>query len=172
MRRTRQPEERELLMIMIRPEIWRPRNVIAAMVIGGFCIIPAVFVWGSPTAIIGPVSLAVAALVSWLVWLPVRLEITETEVRARQGAARGQYGMKTDAFRSEICSIHYLPTRISFRGPDGQQVMESVLQWTLRDMLRAAEVLQVPLYDHRGGPLRIRELSTGRLVNHSVSRQS
>jgi hypothetical protein len=81
---------------------------------------------------------------SWLLWHPVRLEITETEVRARQGWVRGQSG-KTEARRSEICSIHYLPRRISFRGPDGQPLMEPVDIWTVRDMLKAAEELQVPL---------------------------
>ena len=33
-----------------------------------------------------------SALLSWLLWRPVRQEITETEVRAGQGWVRGQAG--------------------------------------------------------------------------------
>lgn len=155
-------------MTTIRPEIRRPGNVISAVVISAFCLIPTVSLWGSPVAFIGPAGLVVLALMSWLLWRPVRLEIAETEVRARQGWVRGQ-SRNSEALRSEVCSIHYLPRRISFRGSDGQQVMEAVDIWTVRDMLKAAEELQVPLYDHRGGFLGGRELSTGRLVYDPVS---
>jgi hypothetical protein len=47
--------------------------------------------------------------------------------------------------------------------------MEVVDMWTVQDMLKAAEELQVPLYDHRVGLLGARELSAGRLVNDPVS---
>jgi hypothetical protein len=156
-------------MITIRPSFWRPGNVISAVVIGAFCLIPAVFLLGSPTAAIGPVSFAIAALMVWLLMRPIRLEITETEVRARHGWSHAPLGKK-EALRSEIRSIHYAPSRFSFRGSDGQPLMETSDIWTVRDMVKAAEELRVPLYDDRvEGLLRARELSEGRLVYDPVS---
>ena len=155
-------------MIAIRPTFWRPGNVIEAVVIGAFCLIPAVFLLGSPTAAIGPACFVVLALMVWLLMRPIRLEITETEVRARQGWARGPLGKK-EALRSEIRSIHYAPGRFSFRGPDGQPLMETSDIWTVRDMVKAAEELGVPLYDDRLGRLGVREASEGRLVYDPVS---
>jgi hypothetical protein len=51
------------------------------MVIGAFWLNPAVFLPGSSTAAIGPACLVFMALVVWLLMRPIRLEITETEVR-------------------------------------------------------------------------------------------
>jgi hypothetical protein len=153
----------ELLMISIKPTFWRPGNVISAVFIGGSCLIPAGFLLGSPTAAIGPVILLVAALMVWLLMRPIRLEITETEVRARQGWSQGPLGKK-EALRSEIRSIHYAPNRFSFRGADGQPLMETSDMWTVADMVKAAEKLGVPLYDNRLGRLGAREASEGRLV--------
>ena len=48
-----------------------------------------------------------------------------------------------------IRSIHYAPSRFSFRGSDGQPLMETSDIWTVRDMVKAAEALRVPLYDGR-----------------------
>src|ERR1700684_2940289 len=155
-------------MITIKPTFWRPGNVISAVVIGAFCLIPAVFLLGSPTAAIGPVILLVAALMVWLLMRPIRLEITETEVRAREGWAQGPLGKK-EALRSEIRSIHYAPGRFSFRGSDGQPLMETSDIWTVRDMVKAAAELGVPLYDNRLGRLGAREASAGRLVYDPVS---
>lgn len=155
-------------MIKIRPTFWRPSNVIYAAAISGFCLIPAVFLLGSPTAAIGPACLVATAVMVWLLMRPIRLEITETEVRARQGWARAPLGKK-EALRSEIRSIHYLPGRFSFQGADGQPLMEPVDIWTVRDMVKAAEELRVPLYDDRVGLLKVRELREGRLVYDPVS---
>jgi hypothetical protein len=155
-------------MITIKPTFWRPSNVIYAAAIGGFCLIPAVFLLGSPIAVIGPASLVALALMVWLLMWPIRLEITETEVRARQGWAQAPLGKK-EAVRNEIRSIHYAPGRFSFRGADGQPLMETSDIWTVRDMVKAAEELRVPLYDDRLGRLKAREAREGRLLYDPVS---
>jgi hypothetical protein len=155
-------------MITIKPTFWRPGNVISAVVIGAFCLIPAVFLLGSPTAAIGPASLVVLALMVWLLMRPIRLEITETEVRARQGWSQGPLGKK-EVLRSEIRSIHYAPNRFSFRGADGQPLMETSDIWTVADMVKAAEELRVLLYDNRLGRLGAREASEERLVYDPAS---
>ena len=59
--------------------------MIKAVAISAFCLIPAVFLLGPPTAAIGPPCLVFMALLVWLLMRPIRLEITETEVRARNG---------------------------------------------------------------------------------------
>jgi uncharacterized membrane protein len=58
--------------------------VIKAVAISAFCLIPAVFLLGSPTAAIGLACLVFMALLVWLLMRPIRLEITGTEVRAKQ----------------------------------------------------------------------------------------
>ena len=155
-------------MITIKPTVWRPSTVIYAVAIGGFCLSPLVFRLGTFSEITGLACLVFMALLFWLLMRPIRLEITETEVRARQGWARAPLG-KREALRSEIRSIHYLTKRFSFNGVDGEVLMEPVDIWTVRDMVRAAEELRVPLYDDRLGWLGARELSEGRLVYDPVS---
>jgi hypothetical protein len=157
-------------MITIRPSFWRPGNVFWAVVIGGFCLSPVVFQAGASPELMGLGALAFMTVLAWLLMRPIRLEITETEVRARQGWTTGQLGKSQEAFRSEIRSIHYLPKQISFRGADGQSLMETVVNWTLGDMAKAAAELRVPLYDDRvEGLLKARELSEGRLVYDPAS---
>jgi hypothetical protein len=55
--------------------------------------------------------------------------------------------------RSEIREIHFYRGQIIFRGPDRKPVMEPVPQWPLKQMREVADVLGVPLYDHRPGKL-------------------
>ena len=156
-------------MIAIKPTFWRPGNVVSAVFIGGCCLIPALFLLNSPAAAIGPACLAISALIVWLLMRPIRLEITETEVRAKQGWSRAPLG-KTEAFRSEIRSIHYRPRQVTFRGADGQPLMDISDIWTVADMIKVAEALGVPLYDDRvEGLLKARELPEGRLVYDPVS---
>ena len=105
----------------------------------------------------------------WLGTRAARLEITATEVRPRHGWSPGPIGKKV-AVRSEIRSIHYRVRQVTFRGADGQPLMEISDMWTLGDMVKAAEALQVPLYDDREeGLLKARELSEGRLVYDPAS---
>ena len=156
-------------MITIRPTFWRPGSVFWAVLIGGFCLSPVVFQAGAFPELMGLGVLAASAVLVWLGMRPARLEITETEVRARHGLSRAPLG-KTEALRSEIRSIHYRPSQISFRGVDGQPLMEASDLWTVADMVKAAAELRVPLYDDRvEGLLRARELSEGRLVYDPVS---
>jgi hypothetical protein len=156
-------------MITIRPTFWRPGNVFWVVVIGGFCLSPVVFEAGAFPELAGLGVLAAMALLVWLGTRSAGLEITETEVRARHGWSHGPVGNK-EAVRSEIRSIHYRPRQVSFRGADGQSLMEASDMWTVADMVRVATELRVPLYDDRvEGLLKARELPEGRLVYDPVS---
>jgi hypothetical protein len=84
-------------------------------------------------------------------------------VRAKEGWSRAPLGKK-EAFRSEIRSIHYAPKRFGFLGADGQPLMETSGIWTLPDMVKAAEVLRVPLYDDRVGQSKATGSNRARLV--------
>jgi hypothetical protein len=101
------------------------------------------------------------AIIAWVRLRAVQLEITESVVRARQG----WYLPEKQAARSEIRTIHYFPSLISFHGPDRKPIMKIAPNWTMRQMLEVADELGVPLYDHRRW-LGLRKVSTGRLVNH------
>jgi hypothetical protein len=105
-------------------------------------------------------------LMAWARTIPVRLEITETEVRARQGRWRGQPDVA--ALRGEIRAIRYYPARISFRDANDEPLMEPEPHWTVRQMVRVAIEVGVPLYDHKGA-LGVEELSEGRLAYDPVS---
>jgi hypothetical protein len=155
-------------MITIRPALWRRKHVIYAVAIGGFCLAPVVFQMGTFSELMGLGVLAAMALMFWLGMRPIRLEITETEVRAREGWARAPLGKK-EVLSSEIRSIHYLQRQISFRGADGQSLMEAVDIWTVADLTKAAEELLVPLYNDRLGLLKTTEPGRGRLVYDPVS---
>lgn len=156
-------------MITIRPSFWQPVNVFWVVVIGGFCLSPVVLGGGAFPDLTGLGVLAAMTVLVWLGTRTARLEITETEVRARHGWSPGPIGKK-EAFRSEIRSIHYRPMQISFRGADGQSLMEASHMWTVADTVKAAAELRVPLYDDRvEGLLRARELSEGRLVYDPAS---
>jgi hypothetical protein len=156
-------------MIAIRPRFWRPVNVFWVVVIGGFCLSPVVFQAGAFPELAGLGVLAVMTVMVWLGTRTARLEITATEVRARHGWSPGPIGKKV-AVRSEIRSIHYRPRQVTFRGADGQPLMEISDMWTLGDMVKTAAQLRVPLYDDREeGLLRARELSEGRLVYDPLS---
>lgn len=156
-------------MVTIRPTFWRPGNVFWVVVIGGFCLSPVVFQAGAFPELAGLGVLAVMTVMVWLGTRTARLEITATEVRANHGWSPGPIGKKV-AVRSEIRSIHYRPRQVTFRGADGQPLMEISDLWTVADMVKAAAELRVPLYDDREeGLLRARELSEGRLVYDPVS---
>jgi hypothetical protein len=156
-------------MITIRPALWRPGSVIYAVVFGGIGLAPVVFQAGTSPELMGLGVLAVMASIFCFAHWSVRLEITATEVRAREGWSHGPAGKKV-AVRSEIRSIHYRPRQISFRGADGQSLLEAVDIWTVADMVKVAEELRVPLYDDRvEGLLKARELSEGRLVYDPAS---
>jgi hypothetical protein len=111
-----------------------------------------------------PLLLSIPAVLLVAIWLYsrlIRLEITETLVRALQGGVRGHPNL--EALRSEIREIHYYPMRISFQGEDLRPVMEPYPNWTLKQVLKVADLLGVPLYDHRG-LFHLEELAVGRIV--------
>ena len=91
----------------------------------------------------------------------IRLEITESVVRARQGKWRGHPDLEVP--RNDIRAIHYFPRIISFRGPDDEPFMRIDSNYTLSQVRTVAELLRVPLYDHKRW-LGLREASMGRLV--------
>jgi hypothetical protein len=92
---------------------------------------------------------------------PIRLEITESTVRALQGNWRGAPGMEVP--RSEITAIHYFPDMISFRGLDNKPVMMIRPQYTLRQMRKVAAELHVRLFDH-SRLLGLQKVNIGRLA--------
>jgi hypothetical protein len=73
---------------VIRPAIWRPANVIPLAVLAGIFIMTGLFQPSSAVVLL--VCFVLVFLMAWARTIPVRLEITETEVRARQGRWRGQ----------------------------------------------------------------------------------
>ena len=75
----------------------------------------------------------------------IRLEVTEDVVRV-QGRLRSDNGQVP---RSQIRAIHYFPSMVSFRGPDGESFWTIKPEWTVRQMVKVAAMLEVPLYDHR-----------------------
>ena len=161
---SKMPSHLELPMTTIKPTFWKLSNVIWAVFIGAFCLCPLAL--QSPTAsssLAGLGTFVGLAVLCWLMLRPIRLEITETQVRAKEGWSRAPLGKK-EAFRSEIRSIHYAPKRFSFLGADGQPLMETSGIWTLPDMVKAAEVLRVPLYDDRVGQSKATGSNRARLV--------
>ena len=96
-------------MISIKPTFWKLSNVIWAVFIGAFCLCPlALQSPTAPSSLAGLGTFVGLAVLCWLMLRPIRLEITETQLRAKEGWSRGPLGKK-EAFRSEIRSIHYAP---------------------------------------------------------------
>lgn len=138
-------------------------------------IVPFAFIWGLSIAIglanltvdqpvqtvaafVGPVLLLLLLLLSART---IRLEITDSAVWARQGRWRGHRDLEVP--RNDVRAIHYFTMVISFRGPDDEPFMRIGCDYTLRQMRTVAELLGVPLYDHRRW-LGLREARIGRLV--------
>lgn len=96
-----------------------------------------------------------------LLALPIRLEITESTVLARQGRFRGHPDLEMP--RNEVLAIHSFPSVISFRGRDDKPFMRIDCNYTLRQMRAVAGLLGVRLYDHTRW-LGFREIRIGRLV--------
>jgi hypothetical protein len=151
-------------MKTIRPHPGRSAWILLAALVGAYIVLAVL----QPHQVLVLVASAIGvAIIGWARLRAVRLEITESEVCAKQG----WYLPEKKAARSEIRSIHYFPRLISFHGPDRQPVMKIAPNWTLRQMLEVADELAVPLYDHRRW-LGLRSVTMGRLVNHSAPSQS
>lgn len=151
-------------MRTIRP---RPNPGTWAMfaIFAGICIAIVVLQPHQVLVVLG--GAALVAVIGWARIRVIRLEITESVVRARQG----WYLPDKKAARSDIGAIHYFPTLISFRGADRRTVIMKIAPaYSLGQMLEVAGELAVPLYDHRRW-LGLREVKTGRLVNHPAPGQ-
>jgi hypothetical protein len=160
--------------MMIWPGFWRFSSLIPWMIVAGGSTAIAVweFVTGQPGEGVAMLMLPVVTfLVVWGILrlrpLPIRLEVTEGMVRARQGKWRGAPDM--GAPRSEIRSIHYFPNLISFRGVDNNNSLMMIQpQYTLRQMRKVAAELHVRLYDHTRW-LGLRTVDVGRLAYDPAS---
>jgi hypothetical protein len=144
-------------MMTIRPALWQPSIVIVWSLVVGMFVAGAV-IWPGQ-AVTWLMFLPLLCLIAWVRVRPVRLEITESAVRARQG---WQLPDKQVA-RSEIRAIHYYPDVISFRGPDRKPIMRTRAEWSLRQMIAVAGELSVPVYDNRRWH-NLRTARVGRLV--------
>ena len=148
----------------VRPGDWRLSIVVPGAIVGGLSIAIGVAKLQvdqpgqAVLAFVGPVLLylLVTALTR-----KVRLEITESVVRARQGGWRGHPDLEVP--RSDVRVIHYFPRTIGFHGQDKKPIMRIDCNYTLRQMKTVAKLLGVPLYDHRRW-LGLREVSKGRRV--------
>jgi hypothetical protein len=158
-------------MITIRPGPWQPVVVILLGLVSCLAIAGAVseFIAGNPLqgvfALLAPV---VILLIMLFRGRSVRLEVTDSVVLAKQGHWRGHPDMQ--APRNEIRAIHYFPRIISFRGPDKKPIMMIDSNYTVRQMVRVAGVLNVPMYDHTRW-LGMRTVDNGRLVCKPESSQ-
>lgn len=158
-------------MTTIRPGLWRAVVVIPFGIVSAVCIAGAVteIAAGSPgSAVLALLIPVVGILVLKFRARSVRLEISDSVVLAKQGHWRGHPDMQ--APRNEIQAIHYFPRIISFRGPDKKPIMMIDSNYTVRQMVRVAGVLNVPMYDHTRW-LGMRSVDTGRLVYSSESSQ-
>jgi hypothetical protein len=144
-------------MMTIRPAVWQPSIVIVwSLVVGMF--VAAAVIWPGQ-AVTSLMFLLLLFLIAWVRVRAVRLEITESAVRARQG----WYLPDKQVPRSQIRAIHYYPDVISFRGPDRKPIMRTRAEWSLRQMIAVAGELRVPVYDNRRWH-NLRTARVGRLV--------
>jgi hypothetical protein len=144
-------------MMTIRPAVWQPGIVIVwSLVVGMF--VAAAVIWPGQ-AVTSLMFLALLFLIAWVRVRAVRLEITESAVRARQG----WYLPDKQVSRSQIRAIHYYPDVISFRGPERKPIMRTRAEWSLRQMIAVAGELRVPVYDNRRWH-NLRTARVGRLV--------
>lgn len=153
---------------------WRFGSVVgwgtltAGFIVGAVSEFVAGHLAAGMTALLIPVGLY---LLSWVLIRfrprPIRLEVTQSMVRARQGKWRG--APDKEAPRSEIRAIHYLPDLISFRGVDNDNPLMIIQpQYSLRQMRKVAAELHVRLYDHTRW-LGLRRIDVGRLAYDPAS---
>ena len=151
-------------MITIKPTLWKRSVVISFMLFGALCLSPMVF--GSPSAtssVAGAGTLVGMLLLYWSATRRVRLEITETEVRAEEGmVTRAAWQEGGVPQRDPLYSLR--AEADTFCGADGQALMVISNTWTMPDMVKAAEVIGVPLYEDRVGQSKARGSNKARLV--------
>jgi len=154
-------------MLTLRPGVWRLGVVVTygalLAVFVAFAVIKLAV--GQPgQAIISLIIPVLIGLIAAFRVRRIRLEVNEDVVRV-QGSRRPD---NDQVPRNEIRTIHYFPSMVSFRGPDGESFWTIGPEWTLRQMVKVAATLEVPLYDHRRS-LGMRMATTGRLVYDPAS---
>jgi hypothetical protein len=135
-------------MMTVKPG-WKPSALIPAGLLIVLCVGLGVakLVIGQPDqAAIGFLTPVVVYLMILISGRNTWLEVTEDLVRADEGV--WPLHSRAEAPRSSVRSIHYFGRRISFAGPDGKPVMIIKPNYSVRRMVKVAEGLQVPLYDH------------------------
>ena len=148
----------------VRPGYLRLTVVIPVVIVGGLAIaigVAQLTAHQPGQAVAGFAAPVVLCVLLRVATRSIRLEITQSVVRARQGRWRGHPDLEVP--RNDVRAIHYFPRKISFRGPDNKPFMGIDPNYTLRQMKTVAALLGVPLYDHmrwRG----LREVNMGRLV--------
>jgi hypothetical protein len=118
-------------MKTIRPRLG-PGAWAAFAILAGMFIAAAVYWSGQALGLLPGALLTV--VIGWIRVLGVRLEITGSTVRVKQG----QFQHAKEAARSDITAIHYFSNAISFRGPGDEPMMRAAPNWTLRQMLEVA----------------------------------
>jgi hypothetical protein len=142
----------------IRPG-WRTIDVISwSAMVGMFIAFACIWPAQAGTYLSGPVLIG---LVAWIRMRSLWLEVTDSAVLVRQGGLRGKRDRQTP--RDAITAIHYFPNLISFRGPHNGTITMITPNYTRRQMLRVAEMLDIPLYDHTRW-LGLRKVRVGRLA--------
>jgi hypothetical protein len=128
---------------IIRCKMWQAGMMVTVGIVTALCVVPIFFSLGTAPLLALPPIFVVG---NWLMLLLVRVEITESTVRIQQ-MAKGRADLEVP--RSEVRAIHFYRGQLIFQGPDREPVMEPVAQWPLKQMQEVADVLGVPLYDHR-----------------------
>jgi hypothetical protein len=126
---------------IIRCKLWRTETVVTLAVVIVLCVAPVIYTSGAAPLLAGPPFLLIAL---WVFSRLIQVQITESTVRIQQ--MRGGF---LEVSRSEVRAIHFYRGQLIFQGPDREPVMEPVAQWSLKQMQEVADVLGVPLYDHR-----------------------
>jgi hypothetical protein len=154
--------------LTIRYKVWQANTVVSLGIVTAVCVGLVIYQPGAAPMLLGPV---VVFVIGYLRTRALRLEVAPSVVRARQGGLRGRPDL--EAPRGEVYEIHYCPRRIIFQGSFGRPVMEPYPFWTLEQVLQVADVLDVPVYDHRGRfslrEFAREELCAGRLVKGDSS---
>jgi hypothetical protein len=151
------PVGMEACMLRIRAPWQQPGLGIMLALVAGLCTVltvarPSAAGWYAALFIGGTAMVAARMAVT-------RIEITDVVVRYSEGWR----GARREVARDQVRVIRRYPTKIVFGGPDGKHSMSVGGHWTMKQLMQIAQVLGVPLFDHRRW-LGTRSVKTGRPV--------
>jgi hypothetical protein len=144
-------------MLRIRAPWLQPASGLGLAVLAVVCTVLTV---ARPSAAAWYAALFVGITAMAAAWLAVtRIDVAGETVRYDQG-----WGVrKREVARDQVRVIRRYPTKIAFGGPDGKHIMTVGGHWTMKQLVQMAQVLGVPLFDHRRW-LGTRSVKTGRPV--------